>query len=214
MGKYLRSEKINVEKIVNELFDFSKLGSISIPDVLTIEAREELLESIILSKHLFKEAKREMKSGVIQEMNTLYLERFVEEELPKILRDRIKNLTNEYSEIYERIAEVANFSVPTFNSIGINWYPIGSYGITPHKDYASDTNLITSFVLSGNAPFFVCRDKQKTDAFQLNADPGAIIFMRAIRNEDEQLSRPFHYLVGPIKIERYSILIRNKDKRK
>ncbi|MEK6920886.1 MAG: hypothetical protein AABX82_03305 [Nanoarchaeota archaeon] len=214
MERYIHSEKIDVEKVVDEVFNFSRLGGVSISNVLTLGAREELLAAMRESQNLFKDVERETKSGVIQEMKTLYLEGVVEEELPATLTQCLRTLTAEYNEVYQRIAEAAHFTVRTFNSVGMHWYPVGFAGITPHQDYAADSNLITSFVIAGNAPFFICRDRQKTDAIQLDAEPGAIIFMRATRYHHEQPYRPFHYLLGPMEVERYSILVRNRTEAK
>src|SRR3990167_7096253 len=103
MTKYIYTKKINVEEIVNRLFDFSTLGALSIPGILTEYARTELLAGIDVSRHLFRAVEREKKkSGVIQEMRTFYLERLQEqgEELPQILRDPLKALTDEYAKIY------------------------------------------------------------------------------------------------------------------
>ena len=214
MTKYICTERINIEKIVTELFNFSNLGALSIPGFLTKEAQQELLAGIKSSQHLFKEVEREKKSGVVQEMQTFYLERLAKRELSRSLQDSINSLTTEYVEIYEKIAAKANFSSASFNSIGIHYYPVGSAGITPHQDYAADMDLVASFVLQGNAPFGVCKNRQKEGALYLEASPGTLIFMRAARSEEEQSARPFHFLEGPLEEERYSLLIRNRTLRK
>lgn len=215
MNKYLYTEKINVEEIVAKLFDFSTLGAISIPGFLTETGREELLTGIKEAQHLFKKVEREKKkSGVIQEMKTFYLERLKEGELTQGLQDSITALTKEYAEMYERLAAKGNFTSKTFNSIGVHYYWIGSMGITPHQDYAADVDLVASFVLSGNAPFGVCKNRRKESALYLEASPGTLIFMRAARCEQEQSARPFHFLDGSIEQERYSILIRNRAPKK
>ncbi|MDO8511477.1 MAG: hypothetical protein Q7S55_04905 [Nanoarchaeota archaeon] len=217
MTKYIYTEKINIEEIVQRLFDFSTLGALSIPEILTDYARTELLAGIAASRHLFRAVEREKKkSGVIQEMRTFYLERLQEqgEELPQILRNPLKALTEEYAKIYAEIAAKGNFTSQKFSSIGIHHYPVGSAGITPHQDYAADTNLIASFVLQGNAPFGICKNRQKEGALYLEASPGTLILMRAARNEQEQAARPFHFLEGPVQEERYSLLIRDRTAKK
>jgi len=214
MTKYLCTEKIKVEEIVDKLFDFSTLGALSIPDVLTEEARKYLMEGIYASRHLLRGVEREKKSGVVQEMQTFYLERLVEGESPSTLREAITRLTHEYTGLYEKIAATGNFTSKKFNSIGIHYYWVGSAGITPHQDYAADMDLAASFVLQGNAPFGVCKNRQKEGPLYLEASAGTLIFMRAARNEQEQTARPFHFLEGPVKEERYSLLIRNRATKK
>ena len=215
MTKYLCTEKINVDEVVSKLYDFSTLGALSIPEALTEEARKWLLTGIKNSEHLFTTVEREKKkSGVIQEMKTFYLERLAEGELSRTLQGAVANLAAEYAEVYEHLAEKAHFTSRTFNSIGVHHYWIGSAGITPHQDYAADMDLVVSFVLQGNAPFGVCKNRQKDGAVYLEASPGTLIFMRAARNEQEQPARPFHFLEGPVEVERYSLLIRNRAARK
>lgn len=215
MIKYICTEKINVEEIVRTLFDFSTLGALSIPSFLTEKGREELLAGIKAAQHLFTEVEREKKkSGVIQEMKTFYLERLAEGELPQRLQDSITKLTDEYATVYEKMASLGNFTGKNVNSVGVHYYWIGSAGITPHQDYAADMDLVASFVLSGNAPFGVCKNRQKEGALYLEASPGTLILMRAARNQQEQAARPFHFLEGPVQEERYSILIRNRTAKK
>src|SRR3989344_3576461 len=135
MTKYLCTEKIKVEEIVDKLVDFSTLGALSIPGILTPEAREELVAGISASRYFFTAVEREIKkSGVIQEMQTFYVEKIVEEDLPQRLQYSLNQLTPEYAEIYEKIAAKANFSSASFNSIGIHYYPIGSAGVKAHQD--------------------------------------------------------------------------------
>ena len=154
MAKYLNYKSVSIEQIVEELFDLSKLGAFSIPNFITIKAREELSNIINLSRYLFKKAERE-RGSVIQEVETLYFEITNKNLIPKYLKECADKLSIEYSEFYNKIAEKANF-VKTFNSIGFHIYYKGSIGITPHQDFKADTNLISSFVIQGNAPFYVC----------------------------------------------------------
>lgn len=216
MAKYLRTEKIDVEKIVNELYDFSELGALSVPGVVTEEGRKELLEAILTAKALFWRVPRDISKGkVIQEMDTVYIERVRDrvKEFPLFI-ERMDQLCAEYAEVYKKIAEAAQFREKQFNSVGVHYYWTGSEGITPHQDYKADANLIVSFVIQGCAPFCVCADRKKTHAKELDSSPGSVIFMRAARCEEEQPLRPFHYLVGPMTEDRYTILVRTRAKDK
>ena len=209
---YLNSEQINVEKLVRELYDFNTLGAISFANVLSVDARKELLLAMKEAPRLFKTVERVQKeSGVVQEMETLYLEQFNPTEISKPLQQTIGQLTAEYQSLYQQIAKAAAFDSATFNSIGIHYYRPGSAGISPHRDFRADINLTTIFTITGEAPFYVCRNRQKGDSLLLNSMPGSVIFMRAARNEQEQNARPFHYLVGPMQTERYSVLIRKRN---
>lgn len=215
ISKYLNIEKIDVEKIVKELFDFNNLGALSIQDVLTQNAKKELLEGIYSAKPLFWQVPRDIGGKVIQEMQTIYVERVTNRigEFP-LFKESIDKLFEEYSQLYLQIAKEAKFNENKCNSIGIHHYPVGSVGITPHQDYKQDLNLIASFVVEGDAPFFVCANRKKDFAKKINSSPGSVIFMRAARCEEEQQARPFHYLVGPMKKDRYAILLRSRAKDK
>jgi len=46
MTRYLRAEKVNVEEVVRELFDFTTVGVVVVTDVLTAEGRMELLDAV------------------------------------------------------------------------------------------------------------------------------------------------------------------------
>ena len=213
MGEYLQLEKLNVDQIVNELYDFSKLGAFSIPNVITEVARTEILEARRAADHLFHQAQRE-KGEVIQEMRTLYIERFRDNEIPDLLRNCLGKFNAEFRDFYARIAKAAGFSEKTYNSIGIHSYPLGSIGISPHQDYATDVDLVTSLVIAGYADFFVCKNREKEGSEKIEASPGSIVFMRAARNSQEQRARPFHYLVGPMTEERVSVLVRRRKEAK
>ena len=212
MKQYICSEKIPIDDVVDRLYDFSALGALSIPHVLTEAAQQELLEGILSAQPLFSKVQREL-GEVIQEMETVYMQK-VADKIPffPLFEQRINQLQKEYLLIYQKIADKASFTEKTFNSVGVHHYPIGSAGITPHQDFSSDINLIASFVVAGNAPFFVCSNREKAHALELKASPGTLILMRAARTKEEQKKRPFHYLVGPITEERYSILIRTRTK--
>jgi len=78
-----------------------------------------------------------------------------------------------------------------------------------HRDYSTDINLISIFVLGGTAPFYVCADKQGRGKVALHSAPGSLILMRAPRNELENDYRPYH-CVGAVEEERFTLLFRQK----
>lgn len=209
MTRYLRAEKVSVDAIVRELFDLTRIGVVAVTDFLTVEGRTELLDAVKTIEPLLETVLR-VRGPVIQEMRTLYVETRQEDTLPPLFREGIEQLKREYTVIYERIAEAARFQEREFNSLGVHCYWEGSCGITPHQDFTRDHNLVTSFVLSGNAPFYAARTREKEGAQKFDTPPGSLILMRAARDEYEQAVRPFHYLEGPLEEERHSILIRTK----
>ena len=211
MKKYICSNNIHVDEIVKELYDFSKLGGVSIPNALTEEACNDFITEIAVLKYRFQRVQR-VRGRVVQEMETFYIENAnTIVDLPD-LNEKLSRLQDEYLELYEKIGALAGFK-ERFNSVGLHFYGIGSAGITPHQDFAAGKYLIASFVLSGNAPFFVCADRKKTNSVELPSDPGSIVLLRAARTEEEQRKRPFHYVPGPMEMERYSILIRTETKK-
>lgn len=190
---YINSDRISIDQIVDELYDFSRIGALSIPDFLSQKAIIDLFTGAMSARKLFTRAKKEV-GKVTQEMENLYVENIDHALLNKYFLTTVTQFKEEYGEVYKRIAEKAEFSFKEFNSFGFNYYATGSAGITPHRDFKSDENLVSIFVIEGNAPFFVCRDYEKTDSRELNSSPGSLILLRAARNKEEQQNRPIHYV--------------------
>lgn len=205
MTGYLNVNGTSIENLVRELYDFNKVGALAIPGFITGQAREELLSHIRSARYFFSKAP--MTEGTVtQDVERLFLDEGDEENLSGSFKSRIKGFKEEYLEFYDRMGKLAKFR-KRFNSIGMNYYPKDSIGISIHQDYSIDVNLVSVFVLSGKAPFYVCKRKSKEEAIQLESSPGTLILMRGPRNEQEQMFRPFHY-VGDVEEERYSMIIR------
>jgi len=213
MNKYINSEAFDIDYIVDQVYDFSKLGGMSIREAMPEEAVNDLLSVIVSNKDVLVPAQRVL-GQVTQEMNTLYFERHDRDKLPKDLVEKMDIFRDEFQEIYGKIAKIGNFNVKDFNSLGIHEYPKGTMGITPHQDFSADSDLIASFILQGEAPFFICENRGKDGSMKLNSHPGNVILMRAARNKSEQKARPFHYVEGPMNEDRYVILIRNRTTKK
>lgn len=207
--KYLK-DKIDAAEVVRKLYNFSDRGVTSIPDAMTRFGIEKLLKGIEAAKDLFWEAEKQ-EGKVRQEMRCLYLESADWTKLNEEFKKTISDFKKEYGKIYKRISSKAGFEKNEFNSIGIHVYPSSSEGITPHRDYAGDRDLISIFVLKGRGIFGVCSDRNKTDALELEATPGSLILMRAARNESEQKFRPFHY-VEKVEDERCTLIVRRREK--
>ena len=208
---YIDKSRINIELIVNELYDFSKIGALSIPNILLEKASEDLVNGAKSAKKFFwRPPKKE--GPVIQEMESLYIEELNEECLDKKFKNSINKFRKEYIEIYKEIAEKAGFQENFFNSIGIHYYQDTSIGITPHRDYAKDKDLISIFVLQGQARFCVCKDRNGSNYIELDSSPRSLILLRAARKNSEQKYRPFHYLES-IKQERFSLIVRRRQEK-
>lgn len=210
MQYYIKPEKIRPAKIAKELYDFSKPGVISIHDVLTPKALEELAEAALLNSHIFREVPR-YEGTAEQDMKVLYIEKFKESELTFESLPIFALFRQEYARIYAEIAREAHFNEPDFNKVGFHKYPKGSFGITPHQDYTHHINLISVFNLVGDASFFHCQDTSKRESYKLDASPGSLILLRAARNKNEERFRPFHY-VECAESERLSLNVRKKVK--
>jgi len=152
---YIDSSKIDIEYIVNELYNFSKIGGISIHNVIPENAREDLIENVNSVKRFFWEAPKK-EGNVMQEMKCFYLEDLNEDCLDRTFLTTINQFKDEYCEIYGEIAQRAQFEDERFNSLGFHYYPRDSLGISPHRDYVRDRDLISIFILKGNASFYVC----------------------------------------------------------
>ncbi|MCH8945508.1 MAG: hypothetical protein IIA85_01130 [Nanoarchaeota archaeon] len=205
-NKYIDAERISIDFVVSELYDLSKIGALSIPGVLSSKARENIVKGAKSAIKLFWKAPR-VEGPVIQEMETLYIEDTDVRDLERSFVDSIKQFKREYGEIYRQISKKAGFLVDSFNSVGIHYYPYNSQGITPHRDYTRDRDLISIFVLQGQAKFCVCEDRNKKGSINLDSSSGSLILLRAARNDLEQSYRPFHY-VEPIERERFSLIVR------
>ncbi|MDO8556672.1 MAG: hypothetical protein Q7R96_05890 [Nanoarchaeota archaeon] len=215
----LNIERLNIEHIVAELFDFSRPGAVSIPEVVQEEQRQILLNQIRHvqeSPHNPLHAVQREVGQVVQEMQTFYITSdgctfpSAGKDIWSIIY-ALQDVAADYAQIHRKLGVVGNFSHQYFNSIGLHYYPQGSLGITPHQDYASDVDIVANFILEGSAPFFVCKNRKGDDPVQLDASPGSLILMRAARCEEEQRFRPFHYVQGPMQENRYTVLIRTRN---
>lgn len=191
-----------------ELYTPEKHGGIVIIHALHWHGRNALLEEISRATTAFRKAPT-YEGPVMQDMFTFYCG---EADYPRTQGEFsvIKRLRSEYLHWEQKLGESANFT-SEINSIGIHHYPANSGGISPHQDYASDKNLISIFVLKGNDPLYLCRDRNKTDTLPLNASPGDLILLRAPRNNAENSLRPFHYLEKLIE-ERITLIFRQRQK--
>ena len=79
------------------------------------------------------------------------------------------------------------------NDLIVQRYPVGSRGITPHRDHLKYRVLVALVTLGGRARFQVCADRAGTDPVDIPAPEGGLLLMRApgLYGMDD---RPFHKL--------------------
>ena len=95
-----------------------------------------------------------------------------------------------------------------FNDLMLQRYSPGEIGITPHRDRTSYRNIICLFVLEGRGRFFVCRDRDGTNAIEIPNSPGDLILTRAPGCLGSG-QRPFHF-VREITSTRYVFGLRHE----
>ena len=89
----------------------------------------------------------------------------------------------------------------------IQRYPVGSAGITPHRDHIRYRGLVAIVTLSGLARFFICADRSGRDAREIPIPPGSLLLMRAPGFAGLE-ARPFHML-SDVTEERLSLGLRH-----
>jgi hypothetical protein len=197
---------MNLPDIVDVLPIYSPehIGAISFADVLSTAERICLLDDIKRHLHLFKENHQVYKSAR-QEAEMLYLGEYDVRNKEDIIIPAVQSLKDRFIPWYGRLGNAAGFH-PESNSLGIHRYRTSSIGITPHLEHKFCRNLVASFVIEGDAPFLVGKERDRTNT-RLEGSPGSLILMRAPRNDDELQYRPFH-CVDTVREERYAIIFR------
>ena len=93
------------------------------------------------------------------------------------------------------------------NDFIIQRYPVGSAGITPHRDHIRYRELVAIVTLSGRARFFTCADRSGRGAREIPIPPGSLLLMRAPGFAGRE-DRPFHML-SDVTEERLSLGLRH-----
>ncbi|MCZ4279330.1 hypothetical protein O4H49_00990 [Kiloniella laminariae] len=83
----------------------------------------------------------------------------------------------------------------SFNDRAVLHYSKGSTGISPHRDLVFFEAVIAILTLKGGAGFYICDDREKTNARRMNAEAGVMILMRG-KNFAGLPDRPYHYVEG------------------
>lgn len=101
-------------------------------------------------------------------------------------------LRDEFQGVFRTQLRDAPFNTPlNLNELVLQRYDAGSMGITPHRDFIQNVNLIAIFVLAGKARFALCDDRKGTNLVDLDTTPGNVILMRAPGFLGSDF-RPFH----------------------
>ncbi|MDH3474790.1 MAG: alpha-ketoglutarate-dependent dioxygenase AlkB [Rhodospirillales bacterium] len=82
---------------------------------------------------------------------------------------------------------------PPLNDLVVQRYPVGSRGITPHRDHLRYRDLVALVNLAGRARFFICPDRSGREAREIPLPPGSVLLMRAPGFAGRS-DRPFHML--------------------
>lgn len=96
---------------------------------------------------------------------------------------------------------------PRLNDLIVQRYPVGSDGITPHRDHIRYRDLVAIVTLAGRARFFVCADRSGRRAREVAMPPGSLLLMRA-PDFAGRADRPFHML-SEISEKRVSLGLRH-----
>ncbi len=82
---------------------------------------------------------------------------------------------------------------PRLNDLVVQRYPVGSLGITAHRDHVGYRDLVAIVTIAGQARFFISSDRSGENAREVPIPPGSLLLMRApgFAGRDD---RPFHFL--------------------
>lgn len=187
---------INLIDIIKKLHNPDNIGGFAIKNFLSEDFRYALLEEAKTAKYEKQKIHNE-KTNVVQDLESYTLTNRDEDKF------KLSHLwQREYTKLIGGLFE-NNFPY----SIVMQHYKKGLLGISPHRDYLRDRNLISIFVLDGAAKLYICQGRTKRGAVELESSLGSLILLRAPRNVNEKHIRPIHYLDN-VAEERYSLALR------
>ena len=79
------------------------------------------------------------------------------------------------------------------NDLIVQRYPVGSRGITPHRDHITYRDIVILVTLSGHCRFFLCADRSGAGRREIPMAPGSALLLRAPGFAGRE-DRPFHLL--------------------
>jgi hypothetical protein len=92
------------------------------------------------------------------------------------------------------------------NELMAQHHEAGSLGITPHRDFLYNRNLIGVLIIEGKGQFWLCDDRTGTNARPVRSEPGDLILMRGPGFMGSDY-RPMHF-VDSISTERFTLGMR------
>lgn len=183
----------DVGSIVGELFDPEREGALSLQGVLSESFRRGMLDEMKRLEPSFVTNPR-VYMNAVQEMRFLaWTDRG---ETPMIAE-----LDGCYDGFYASLSEEAGFQQAERCLHLLRYWP-GSSGIGLHRDESKYRNIVSIFVVEGDAPFYVANVRDMDRARVVDASPGSLVLLRAPRSDAEKSMRPFH-AVGEVKQGRY-----------
>jgi hypothetical protein len=121
----------------------------------------------------------------------------------------IRDLRSAYTSLYAGLFPLSLQDV-ALDSIAVHRYPVGSLGLSRHRDASRYVYVIGIFVLAGQAPFYLYEGKNREPALDLAPNPGDFILLRAPFGDVDR--RPPH-AVGRVSEERFSVTFRAPTKK-
>ncbi len=213
LDSFFNRAAFSIETLAQELYDPTKPGVVALENVLTPSFCELAIEDFKRKAHFFKDSP-EVENETRQQLKNFYYGSADGGAGDTGQFPLVSRLREAYSSVYKQISNRCNFwQGPVINSQGVHWYPSGSCGMGIHRDYSSDINLLSLFVLSGNASFTVYDDKKGSNKlYEITTLPGMWVGMRGPRSPRENESRPYHE-IGIIEDERFSLIFRQKKQK-
>ena len=84
-------------------------------------------------------------------------------------------------------------AAPRLNDLVVQRYPVGSLGITAHRDHIRYRDLVAIVTIAGRARFFISSDRSGENAREMPIPSGSLLLMRAPGFAGRE-DRPFHFL--------------------
>lgn len=194
------------KELLADMFEkIANVGAVSIPILDSVSCNTLLAEAETKGYAFTPEVREQGKEGarVYQEVET-FIDFPINSEF-MLLKDIFESCLCEYADLFSSYP----FSfAPVFNAVTLARYPVGSIGITPHRDPLKYKNLICIFILGGKGKFFLCNDRSGQDVQEIDASVGRVIFLRCPGFMGIN-KRPFHFLTN-IEETRYSFILRQE----
>src|SRR3989344_579705 len=123
-------KEADVESIASELYDFERIGAVSITDFLDEDFRLALLEQLKTGPFVKAEP---FYNSTVQDFSRFSSEKLPLEQLPSSL-SLIKELANAHQSLYYALSEPALFNSASTLEYSAHYYPQESAGLGSHLD--------------------------------------------------------------------------------